>query len=254
MTDIQIDWLGAAVFIVPPIAYLLTQSPFSNKDNLFYEHFSSRSSLFPSGRGRIIFPIAWWILFIMEGIAAYVFWHDADTTTGPHLTTYNVGLCMYWVQLVFSMAWMKLFFHHKNPRWVPFVAILVIDGGVVGALTCACILSVTYSIVAFSLLLLWLVYANILTIVAWLVIPVYNVLVDPLASTDEIPQSIVYAEKQQNVSSAVLLQQLKQQQHQQPQQKQATSSSLELLKAAQKQANAPFNPSKLKLPGRDSVV
>lgn len=174
MTTIQADWSAAITLVVPPIAYILFQKPLSDKDLTYYEHFTSNSRVFPSGAARWLFPIVWTILFSLEGAAAFVFWRDVDTVTSFNKMIFTTFFVLYTVQLVVSFAWMNMFFKRRYPRWVSFLAILVIDAGVVGALGCSIIMGPVFPIVVFALLTAWLVYATIMTIVAAFFVPPYK--------------------------------------------------------------------------------
>lgn len=174
MSSIQIDWLGVIAFILPPIAYLVTATPYTRKDDEYYMHFANASPLFPKGRARIIFSIAWTCIFVLEGVAMYLFWHNADTSTVPNGNTYNAGLVLYVSQLLMCFAWMNMFFKARFPRWVSFVVTLIIMLCVIGVLVCSVLLGVTFAIVAFSVFLAWMVYATILSFVATFYVPEYK--------------------------------------------------------------------------------
>ena len=171
MSDVQIDMLAWAAFLLPNIAYLITRRPLSRKENAYYEHFASQSAWFPRGRWRVIYPLVWWPLIILQGVSLYFFWHDTDTSTAVNTSYYVGGIVFHWIQLLCSFAWLDSFFNQRMPRWVSFINILVIDLCVIGHLVCAAVLHDVMSIVVFSLLATWLVYATFLTILTTFVIP-----------------------------------------------------------------------------------
>lgn len=188
MSSIQIDWLGVIAFILPPIAYLITSKPYSTKDDEYYMHFANSSPLFPKGDARIVFSIAWTLIFTFEGIAAYLFWHNADTSTVAHGNTYNAGLVLYVAQLLMCFGWMNLFFKARYPRWVSFVATLLIMLCVIGVLVCSVLLGVTFATVVFAVFLAWMVYATILSAIAAFYAPEYKKKTMDNTPYSEIPQ------------------------------------------------------------------
>ena len=78
---------------------------------------------------NIAFPIAWTILFVMMGVAAWLVWREGWREP----KAVKRGLWLYFVQLVFNMLWSVVFFGMQSPAGgllvvVPFWLLIVAMG------------------------------------------------------------------------------------------------------------------------------
>lgn len=111
MTDLPIDWLGIGVFVGIPVYNLLTDGMrgLTVREEAFFQHIVSHAPWVIHGRFRWIFSFIWTIALIFGGVAAYLFWHDADTSTA----LYSVALAFHWVAFAMIVAWMRVFFTNR---------------------------------------------------------------------------------------------------------------------------------------------
>ena len=204
MTDLFSDWVALPVYIGLPIYYLLTDVPFSAEDELFYGHITRHSKIFPPGRWRLVFPIAWSVFYVLLGVAGYFFWHDAD----PASSKRSLGLAFHWIGLLLSFGWMDVFFRRRMP--IPaFLMTLGILVCAIGIFVCAIILEVGVTWGCYIPYLAWLIYATIMGLVAAFVVPVYpkdksdeDETSSVLGGGDESPNPFSFSDERQMAADA----------------------------------------------------
>jgi tryptophan-rich sensory protein len=171
MSDLQVDVLSAFFFIGLPVYYLMTGPPYTNGDDYFYMQFADHyPSLFPRGWAKIVFPIAWTLLWPANGVGAYLFWHSYELGND---VTYLVGIIFYIVALMAMFSWNNMFFKRRALKSAFFTSLIFSWGGTLAYMVCAILYSQTYPAIAAGLLLGWLTYANILMLVAAFVFPAH---------------------------------------------------------------------------------
>ncbi len=159
--DLQIDLLAAFVFIGWPVYQLLAvSSAWSAKDEAFYQYLASQSRLFPSGWARVLFPLMWTILWPLNGVGAYLFWHAYAVGDD---TVWLVGIIFYIVFFVVSCAWMRIFFRMQAIRFAFLITFIFIWGGALAYCICAWLYPQYFAAVASTVLVVWLTYALLLT-------------------------------------------------------------------------------------------
>ena len=160
MSDLQIDFLAAFVFIGGVVYHLLVDRPHSKKDEAFYIHLTVHSPLFP--RWRIVFPIVWTLLWVFNGVGAYLFWHAYAPGDD---TTFLVGLIFYAISFVFQCGWYNMFFRRRMFKITFFMTLIVIEGSAIGYFVCTIIYPQVVAAVAAGLLVVWIGYATLLSAV-----------------------------------------------------------------------------------------
>ncbi|MBQ3576813.1 MAG: tryptophan-rich sensory protein [Coprobacter sp.] len=76
----------------------------------------NRSSLSPP---NYIFPIAWGIIYILNGISLGIIW-------GSNLHLRNSGVMLFTIQLALNFLWSILFFYMQSPM-LGFINIFILD-------------------------------------------------------------------------------------------------------------------------------
>lgn len=224
MADPYTVWLGLGVFIGFPMYYLLTDLPYSKRDDKYYGHLASNSRVFPQGRWRLVFPIAWTILYVLISVAGYYFWLNADVFSSWR----DAGLALHLFGLWFNFAWMNVFFRRRMPVTAFFLT-LAIDGCAIFFVVASGVLAQPISYGLYIPYLVWLLYATIMGAVAAFVVPPYvskrykktddlesgkgNVPADFSTNPPSAQEAPFYNENSQIANQMRQLAQIQQQQH-----------------------------------------
>lgn len=102
---------------------------------------------------KIVFPIAWSIIYIAIGISTFLMWRDKEIKSKDR----KINLIIYFIHMFFNITW-PLFFFRLN---LPIVSVAWL-GAVVAT---ACVVSYRYFVcnlpagIIFQVYTLWLIYA-----------------------------------------------------------------------------------------------
>ena len=107
----------------------------------------------PATAPKIVFPIAWAIIYIAIGVSTFLMWRDKEIKEDGR----KLNLIFYFIHMFFNVLW-PLFFYRLN---LPIIAVIWL-GLVIAS---ACIVMYRYFIcnipagIIFNIYTLWLIYA-----------------------------------------------------------------------------------------------
>ena len=110
----KLDWLASGFFIF--IQFI--GSGYVSVDRDEYEKGSAKINCAPPGW---LFGPAWIILKLLRGFAGVIFWHEGDVTFG----TFAWAMALYFVNIIFDIQWMPLFFGQKRALIALLVLIII---------------------------------------------------------------------------------------------------------------------------------
>lgn len=102
---------------------------------------------------KIVFPIAWSIIYIAIGVSTFLMWRDKEIDSNGR----KLNLILYFVHMFFNVIW-PLFFFRLN---LPVVAVI----NLIIMIATACIVMYRYFVcnlpagIIFTIYTLWLIYA-----------------------------------------------------------------------------------------------
>ncbi len=146
-------WIDSLIFILGTIALgglatLLGGKMFN------FENFEMPPATAP----KIVFPIAWSIIYISIGVSTFLMWRDKEIKSKDR----KINLILYFVHMFFNVLWPMLFFRLNLPIvsavWLFFTVIS------------ACIVMYRYFVcnlpagIIFNVYTLWLIYAMYLNL------------------------------------------------------------------------------------------
>lgn len=141
-------WIDALLFIVGTIA-LGGLATLLGGQMFHFEGYKMPPATVP----KIVFPIAWAIIYIAIGVSTFLMWRDKEIGSDGR----KVNLILYFVHMFFNVLW-PLFFFRLN---LPIVAVIWL----IATIITACIVMYRYftsnivSGVIFNIYTLWLIYA-----------------------------------------------------------------------------------------------
>ncbi len=141
-------WLDALLFIggtivLGGIATLLGGKMFS------FGNYQMPQGIVP----KIVFPIAWAIIYIAIGVATFLMWRDKEIKASDR----KINLIIYFVHMFFNIMWPLFFFRLDLPIFATVWLLLTVAS--------ACIVMYRYFVcnlpagIIFSIYTLWLIYA-----------------------------------------------------------------------------------------------
>lgn len=102
---------------------------------------------------KIVFPIAWAIIYIAIGVSTFLMWRDKEIKSSDR----KINLIIYFIHMFFNIMWPLFFFRLDIPIFAVVWLLLVV--------TTACVVMYRYYVcnlpagIIFSIYTLWLIYA-----------------------------------------------------------------------------------------------
>ena len=141
-------WIDALLFIVGTIALGGLASLLGGK-MFHFENYQMPPGTVP----KIVFPIAWAIIYIAIGVSSFLMWRDKDLKSN----TRKLNLTLYYIHMFFNRLWPLFFFRLDLPIFAVVWIILT--------LASALIVMYRYFVcnlpagIIFSIYCVWLIYA-----------------------------------------------------------------------------------------------
>ncbi len=107
----------------------------------------------PGTAPKILFPIAWAIIYIAIGVSTFLMWRDKEIKSKDR----KINLIIYFVHMFFNILWPLFFFRLNLPIFATVWLLLTVAS--------ACVVMYRYYVcnlpagIIFSLYTLWLIYA-----------------------------------------------------------------------------------------------
>lgn len=141
-------WIDALLFIggtiaLGGIATLLGGQMFN------FQNYKMPPGIVP----KIVFPIAWSIIYVAIGVSTFLMWRDKEINSKDR----KINLIIYFIHMFFNILW-PLFFFRLN---LPIVSVIWL----VFVVASACVVSYRYFVcnlpsgIIFQIYTLWLIYA-----------------------------------------------------------------------------------------------
>lgn len=149
--DVKVNhkwWIDALIFIggtilIGGIATLLGGKMFN------FEKYETPPALVP----KIVFPIAWSIIYIAIGVSTFLMWRDKEINSKDR----KINLILYFIHMFFNVFWPLIFFRLDMPILAVVWLIIMIGTA------CACMYRYFIcnlpSGIVFNVYTLWLIYA-----------------------------------------------------------------------------------------------